>query len=189
MVAYSIAKLAYDIDQLKLAFDFSKVWNDQSISNNLSDMLAVSAEAVHQVITDPPSQLGNRSEWAKRAACWERVKNLEINWPEPLADICITKKEDTQLLASGKKDQDLVNGIDAQITVVKIGGNSWKQIVDWESGRGILNPPEQNALRLAVNAVVKLPSEQHCRIAVACLDKLADHGCAVAIDEKKSLTN
>lgn len=90
VTAYSTAKLAYDIDQLKLAFDFSRVWNDQSISKSLSDILAVSAKAVHEVIADPPANLVNRSEWAKRTACWERVKQREIQWPEPLSNHCIT---------------------------------------------------------------------------------------------------
>ena len=187
VVAYSIAKLAYDIDQLKLAFDFSKVWTPQSISNSLSDILAVSAKAVHEVITDPPSQLGNRSEWAKRAACWERVKKLEIDWPEPLENLCITKKRDNELVAVGKKDQDMVIGIDAQIKVVNIEASIWLQLKEWESSRGILTPPEQNALRLAANAAVKLPREQDCRLAIECLYKLADLGSEIALDQKKSL--
>jgi len=182
IVAYSIAKLAYDINQLNMVFDFSRVWRDQAISKELTEVLAASAEAVHKVITDPPSNLGNRSEWAKRAACWERVKALTVEWPEPLENHCTTKKEDADQLASGKKDQQVVNGIEAQTFVVSTDSSIWLELIEWESSKEILTPPERSSMKLASNGIEKVPSDRHCRIAVECVKKLADQGCQVAID-------
>ena len=59
---------------------------------------------------------------------------------------------------------------------------TWWQLSEWESGRGILTPPEQNALKLAANATSKWPTQKHCELAVACVKKLADNGCHTAIE-------
>jgi len=61
--------------------DFSRIWDQQSISEQMEKALAHVAKVVHDILVEPPSGIRNVTEWAKKQACWERVKVLEVEWP------------------------------------------------------------------------------------------------------------
>ena len=84
VVAYAIAKLAHDLEQRQESINFDRIWRAQEISPRSADSLTISAEAVHDVIVDPPEGMRNVTEWAKQQACWSRVARLELDWPETL---------------------------------------------------------------------------------------------------------
>ena len=180
VVAYAIAKLGREVDRIGASLDFEEIWRTQKISDGLREMLTISAKAVHGVITNPPASTGNVTEWAKRRACWERVEKHEIAWPEPLESYCITKGQKSDLMKSGVTDQKLMNGIEAQTIVVGIAREIWMQLRNWGLDRGILTPPEDNALKLAAFALVKVPSERHCQLAIATMRKLHQEGCPIS---------
>ena len=121
VVAYAIAKLANDVAESDQAIDFEKIWRAQELSHGLREALVVSAKAVHDVIIDPPDGMRNVTEWAKQQACWSKVKRLRVDWPEALkADWSVQTSEPKRRVAA-KKDQQMLNGIEAQVAVVEAG--------------------------------------------------------------------
>ena len=79
IVAYTIATIAHDLADQGRAVDFDSIWRRQSPGAALDEAIAIIAEQVHEVLIHPPSGISNMTEWAKKQACWERVRNLVVD--------------------------------------------------------------------------------------------------------------
>ena len=64
VVAYAIAKLAYDISQRGESINFDRIWRAQGVSAGLQEALVVAAKAARDVIVDSPESMRNVTEWA-----------------------------------------------------------------------------------------------------------------------------
>ena len=75
VVAYTLALLgAYCRNNGKI-MDFMKIWNDQTISNDIEELLKDTARLVHEDIIRPSKGISNVTEWCKRESCWVRLEN------------------------------------------------------------------------------------------------------------------
>ena len=161
IVAYSIAKLAHDVARKNRAVNFLKIWNKQSISIEMEKFIAQIARKVHDVLIATPVGLRNVTEWAKKQACWERVKNTDVDWPSSFLDDLISLKEYEKLKGDGRKDQKILNGIEAQTAVVEAGESFWKKVIDWGLREEILLERDIGVLRSATNLKFgKIPTEK-----------------------------
>lgn len=177
VVAYAIAKLAHDISARGSALDFDRIWRAQSISDSLRDGLEVVAKAVHGVLVDPPSTTQNVTEWAKQQACWHRVSQLNIDWPNSLLDELISNDEKQEGRRTAVKDQRILNDIQAQTAVVNAGGPFWLKVKDWGATRALLTQTEREILDVATAIPTKLPSGKQSLIVIELLEKLHAEGC------------
>lgn len=176
IVAYAIAKLAYDVAGMKRAVDFQAIWNTQSISKNMEKALTYASKAVHDVLIDPPSGIRNVTEWAKKQACWDRVKNMDISWPEGFLDELISLGEQNDLKREGRKDQKILNGIEAQTAVVNAGGKFWREVQEWGGQRMLLSERDTGVLTTASLIPQKIPSEKQAILVVEILVRLQSEG-------------
>lgn len=81
VVAYAIAKIAHDVEEMDRAVNFDSIWRKQDISDAFKEALVLAANASHDVLVDPPAGMSNVTEWAKQQACWNRISALDIVWP------------------------------------------------------------------------------------------------------------
>jgi hypothetical protein len=77
IVAYSISKLAYDVESAGRAVAFDQIWRNQAISEPMEAALLVVAKVAHDVLTTPPPGSKNVTEWAKQKGCWNRMSELQ----------------------------------------------------------------------------------------------------------------
>jgi hypothetical protein len=182
VVAYAIAKLAYDAQEQNQAVDLDRVWKQQGISAALEEALQVASKAVHDVIVDPPAGLRNVTEWAKQQACWGRVMALKVDWPERWLDELISAEEEKAEKKSAKKDQKMLNGIEAQTAVIKAGGETWRKVKEWGAGRKLLSPMEAGILDVAASVPARIPTEKQSMRAMETLKKLHGEGCQIGLD-------
>jgi hypothetical protein len=176
VVAYTIAKLANDVEARSKFVDFDGVWRAQKISDAMIEALTVVSSRVHSVITDPISGVSNITEWAKHQACWARVKALKIDLPAVFIAELIDRDEEKDQKRSAVKDQRMLNGIEAQARVVKLGATFWRGILDWGLERSLLSEFERDILRVAASIPHKLPSEKQSIKAVEILGRLKVEG-------------
>lgn len=80
IVTYSLAMLAHATAH---RIDLDRIWRDQALTPRLDAAIVAISHAVYRVLTNPPGG-ANVTEWAKREACWERVRDLA---PPPEADL------------------------------------------------------------------------------------------------------
>lgn len=182
VVAYAISKLAHDVEQLGRAVDFDTIWKAQTLSPRMRNVLTIIAKAAHDVIVEPPAGIRNVTEWAKQQACWNRVAALKIDLPSGLKDELVTGAEQREIRRSAVKDQKILNGIDAQTTVIKAGGKFWRSVRDWGASHKLLTPMEAGILDVAASIPAKIPSEKQCIRAIETLRKLQSEGCQIALE-------
>ena len=182
VVAYAIAKLAYDVARRGESINFEKIWRAQEISKGLWDTFVVSSEAVHNVIINPPPSMRNVTEWAKQQACWSRVMALHVEWPEALEAelVGLVEREDVKRAAG--KDQKMLNGIEAQTVVVQAGSALWSDVKVWGMSKGLLSPDDRGILDVAISMPARVPSEKQSLRTIEILQRLREEGCQLEIE-------
>ena len=177
IVAYAIAKTAYDIRERGCAVDFRKIWRQQAPSPVMKEALAAVAEAVHDDLISPPAGISNVTEWAKQQACWMRVRELVIAWAPAFLDDLISTAERRDAERHARRDQRELNGIEAQIAVVTAGQGFWSEALAWGTERGLLTPAEVGIFRVAADRTgKKTPTDKQSSKAVAALRRLQSEG-------------
>jgi hypothetical protein len=183
VVPYAIAKLAYDAERLDCRVDFSRIWRAQTLPSDVRAALAVAAEAVHDVIVNAGTENPNPLEWAKQPACWTRVKALSIAWPEGWERTLVTTAEQVEERRAALKDQRVLNGIEAQMAVVKAGSDVWRRVREWGIERQLLSPDDADILRVASSLPSRVPTEKQSVRVLEVLRMLHDEG----LQEAKNL--
>ena len=164
IVAYTISKMAFDVTKLKKSVDFGRIWSSQSLGQDMEMALVSAAKQVNQEWEDPTSRVGSVGEWAKKASCWEKIKGIAIIWPEGFIADLITSEEKREEKAGARKNQKVLNGIEAQTTVFEAGSPFWRTLLDWGTHRRILSELEVGVLRTATQMPSRLPSEKQSLI-------------------------
>ena len=150
IVAYTIAKIAHDVADQERAVNFDSIWQLQSMGAAMDEAVSTAAEQAHEVLIHPPAGISNVTEWAKKQACWERVRKLSIKWPQGFVTELISADEQRDTARTARRDQRELNGIEAQIAVVQAGGQFWADALAWGQGRKLLTAAETGVLRVCV---------------------------------------
>lgn len=182
VVPYAIAKLAHDAKARGRFIDFERIWKDQALPDDTRDALGVAAEAVNDVIVNAGSENPNPLEWAKQPACWSRVKDLHVEWPERWLRGQITKAQVDASRREGIKDQRVLNGIEAQTIVVNAGGAFWKQVLAWGRARKLLSDKEASILGEAASIPREVPSEKQSAVLLETFRRLRGEGLPIGDD-------
>lgn len=176
IVAYAIAKLAYDVADMKHSVDFEAIWKRQSPGAAIEDALAYVSREVHEVLVNPPEGISNVTEWAKKQACWERVRRLPTRWASAFVNELISEEERKSERLAGRRDQKLLNGIEAQTAVVQAGPAFWKVALAWGRSRRLLTTREMSVIGVATRLPTRIPSEAQSKVAMKALAKLEVEG-------------
>ena len=179
IVAYAIAKLSHEIDHVEGEFDFAAVWKRQAVSDPTKAVLIDIAEQVTTVLTNPPVGIVNVTEWAKKEGCWERVKALPFELPEPFLAELGTVEDRASERRTARGDQRMTDGIFAQSRVVEAGGTVWKDILDWGIRRRLLSAADVGVLNVAASIPRKVPTEAQASRALAAFERLKSEGCPI----------
>ena len=182
VVAYTIAKLAHDLEQRQRSLDFQRVWRLQAISVSLGEALAIAAKAVHDAIVDTPPTHRNVTEWAKQPACWSRVAELHVDWPRSLNGELVTREEVAASRRAAANDQRVLNGIEAQSAVVAAGSEVWRAVRQWGASEGLLSGKDAGILDVACEIPARIPSERQSVRTIHILKRLREAGCQLAPD-------
>jgi hypothetical protein len=183
IVAHAIAKTAHDVGAMGKAVDFQDIWRRQALPPAMAPALVAAAESVHEVLIAPPEGVSNVTEWAKKQACWSRVSELVIAWPQPFLDDLLSSVDRRDAARSARREQRELNSVEAQIAVVKAGPEFWASALDWGTERALLTPTEVGVLRVAADPVGRTPSERQASRAVGALRKLQSEGYAAGLPE------
>jgi hypothetical protein len=181
IVAYAIAKVAYEVQQRGLFVDFAAIWRSQALTPALEGFMATVARAVQQVLTNPPAGMRNVTEWAKKPGCWQQVMELKVDPPQSLLRELLTVRETREVKKSAVKEQRLLNGIEAQMEVVEKGGEFWKSIRDWGGSRKLLSVAEDDALEAASALPSRIPNEKQCIKIIEALNRMREEGCTLGL--------
>ncbi len=184
IVAYTISKIAHEVAQQRHSVDFEAIWQRQAPGPRLSDTIVVVSRHVHDVLVDPPAWTRNVTEWAKKEACWDQVLNLKVDFMSNLEDELVSESEYHDSARVARREQRQLNGIEAQIEVVKAGGQFWKDALGWERLRKILTPTEIGVLEVAASIPQRTPTEKQSTKVLEALSKMQREGYGATLEGK-----
>lgn len=165
-VAYTIAYLSYSIEKAGKFLNFNEIWENQTLPQELIDILSYIAREVYIQINKPQSGHANVSQWAKKEQCWEEMKklNLSISLPKKLLlnkqDEKYNKKEDRRI----KKIDD---NIQVQSTVIQMNMSIWIELNSYymeHVKEYKLSMAQRDILKKMSMGVITLPSEKQSKI-------------------------
>ena len=176
IVAYAIAKTADDVAERGRAVDFQGIWRRQALPPAMAAALTEVAEAVHDVLISPPDSISNVTEWAKKQACWARVRVLAVAWPEPFLDGLVSNEEKRDTDRVARREQRQLNSVETQIAVVSAGPAFWSDVLAWGSERGLLSATDTGVLRVVADSAGRTPTDRQCAKAAEALGRLQAEG-------------
>lgn len=134
IVTYTLAYLAHHTAH---RLDLDRIWREQDISDALGEAIVDVSHEVHRVLTNPPGG-ANITEWAKKEACWDRIRELAIGVPVGLEAELISFER-------ARKTRP-VSGIDAPdeeerkliADVAAVPAETWFELSHWAKQTGNL---------------------------------------------------
>ena len=176
IVAYTIARISHQIGTRKRGMDFQAIWRRQQPGPLLQKTIAVVSREVHDVLVDPPERMRNVTEWAKKELCWTRIVDLQIPWRLELDDELVSAEENRSSKRSARREQRMLNGIEAQIAVFNAGPAFWKEALEWGERESFLSPTDIGIFRTAARGGPRPLSEKQALRAVQALNRLQKEG-------------
>ena len=133
IVAYSLAYLAYRLENDGKSVDFMKVWDNQRISDVFVEVLRKLTKSVRDYIyaSAEKANVLNISEFCKMQKCWDWMKGMTFDFPSDFEADLTTVAEAKQVMQEGKKDQKFTNQLAAEIQVVEIGEKNWRRLLEF----------------------------------------------------------
>jgi len=178
-VAYTIAYLSWLISKSNLYLNFKIIWDSQAVPDSLVELLEIISEKVYVKITNPPAGYANVTQWTKNSACWNRIKEIDIDLPKRDTNLFLDKEEGKYITKESKQMKNVDNGIQAQIFVHTTNSADWRKI--WEYHKNYksqhkLSGTELSILQKIASGEIKLPSEKQSLILYEIYNKAKKEG-------------
>lgn len=157
--------------------DLAIIWNKQGLPEQVESSLIALAELVLLKITDTNRKVGNVTQWCKRQECWDDVKTITFKLPTNLKSCLITIDDEKAAQRSAKKEQKVVNEINAQVEVVKYTAAQWTRLSEFVVRNHLVGSrTDVSALTIACRIPEKLPNAYQSKRLLALLQKATDEG-------------
>ncbi len=142
----------------------------------MSEAISLVAHDVCKVLTKPHEGISNITEWAKKQACWARIRDMKVELPDEFIGELISLKEVAENERVGKKDWKILNGIEVQTAVVNAGTDFWRDLHAWATERRLLSSKDDGILRVALQIPKKIPSEKQSKHLMEFLARIKNEG-------------
>jgi len=177
--AYTISVIFNHIkkNQKGYELDFRRIWNDQSIYEELEEQISVTQEEVHNYITGPRST-ENVTEWCKKELCWELAQKRMWTINDDFIATLVSKEDLESENKNSVNTQKIKNEISALNEIFSRKQNYWKQVLNWGRQEKMLTEKEISILTLTVNMFItgKTISDKQAQVVLATRKKLIDNG-------------
>ena len=138
--------------------DLILIWNKQELPDPVKEALNIISKAVFEKITDPERPIMNVTQWCKRTECWDTIQAINVELPEEISDCLIDISENNQQQKQAKKEQYVINGINAQTEVVNKSSDYWKELAEFTVNKHLVSPSDVAALKIACQLPNKIPN-------------------------------
>lgn len=178
IVTYSIALFSQALKKQypKQHFDLLGIWTKQEVPKSVTKIMEVITKRVMDSISDPSRGHINVTQWCKQEACWNRVKEIDIELNSSISKLMLHKDEVKSENKKAREDQSLVSGLQAQEAVINKGAEFWLELNKFVAGKRIASPSDVDALKIACKIPLKLPNSIHSQKLLILIDKAIAEG-------------
>ncbi|MGL5780106.1 AIPR family protein [Cetobacterium sp.] len=128
-VAYTIAYLSKYLSDNQLKFNFQLIWEMQSLDDFLDDFFRKLSYQIYRLIMKPDLGYTNIGEWCKKNACWDIIKNSNLNINLKKVYL-VSKEEDKEIIKRDKKVGKENKNIDYLVAIFEIENDIWLKIYE-----------------------------------------------------------
>lgn len=128
LVPYTFSKFMYEIDKVGKVFNYKKVWEQQSLSEDYFDDLRKIAKLCYDTFNDSNRSILNIGEYAKRKICWEKLNEKNFALSEKTKSLLIDKEDRLVENRLAVKEQKQNSEITSEIEIFNLGINYWKAV-------------------------------------------------------------
>lgn len=140
VVPYTISLLSYLTNE---SLNLYKIWKNQMLSEELSDVLYDLMKQVNQFILEK-SPISHYIEWAKKDECWGLVKSHEWNFNiEKIKNDLIDKNNPPKRIIHEELNEDSERIKEDLRLITSIPFSMWKKIEEWGKESGCLDVIKQ----------------------------------------------
>lgn len=177
IVTYTISFFAYQIGiQFGGAkYDFSRVWQRQSISNTTLEALLEIAHEAQLYLNDQNRPQANVTQWAKQQACWEGFKRIAIRLDQSIENDLVSAHEALVETADDRKQRSMDTGIEAVQRILAVKPDVWQTICR-SATKVSISPVEEDLMKLFGLKRGKVPSDRQAAVLLRLLARMADNG-------------
>ncbi|MBX3112002.1 MAG: AIPR family protein [Fimbriimonadaceae bacterium] len=183
IVAYSIALIAEIARIRRCVVDLGLTWTTQKTGAALLDALKVTASFANDELRNPAIGISNVTEWAKRPACWDRMKlrvpTLEGNLPSEFYSLLIPPEQERIEKKAAKKEQIVIDGVAAVSQVMEVSAGTWRQIRSHLANQRVLTDKEASILGVVTKEPQGIPSDKQALILVELLRRGENEGIRI----------
>lgn len=177
IVTYAMAKVFLDASESgEHILDLDAVWRKQAVPEPLLRALLIAAATSSQWIGSPPEGIRNISEWAKKQACWARIKVVSLSYDDDFEGCLVDVNDARNEVRQARADSKVVSGIEAQIQVTEAGAAFWANLLEWGRASRKLSPSEVKTIEVCASYPQKIPTDFQCKQAVSVLARLKEEG-------------
>lgn len=134
VVAYTIALLSHIAgDRVNLGY----IWSMQGLSPALADTLRRWSHIVYDAIVESADGR-NVTEWCKREACWEVIRELNGELPVALPELSEAGAASADREAGDGPGGPSLEDLALVGAIMEVPEEAWRLVAQWGSGRGLL---------------------------------------------------
>lgn len=150
LTTYSISKLVSLVEKHfpKMRIDLNQIWQNQGVPKELALQMELIYIAVFQVLTSADRLNQNVTEWSKSQDCWARVMDKDVEVINGIEKVLIDSEDIITVRREAKKDQKVVNSIEAQMFIVSKGVDYWRSMLEAATQKNILPTEDLLLLRM-----------------------------------------
>lgn len=179
IIAYTLSIIFNFIRTNKKGYelDFDRIWNSQSIYEELEDQIKVLAKEVYDFITGP-RETENVTEWCKKEVCWSRAKSKIWTFNDPFIYTLISKDKIEQEVKEEKATRKIANEVDALKEIIARGTGYWKRMLEWGLSNRALSEKEVSILKMVINMNVtgRIPTDKQAKVVMNARDRMIKEG-------------
>jgi len=179
IVTYSISKLANIVAKLPgKSLDLRRIWTEQDVSRAIGNQLVLITRSAHQVISNPSRGFANQTEWCKKELCWRELESAEVDIFSEFSEELTDLQEEVSQKRAARSDQKVLNGIEAQSTVVMLGVEYWTSLLTWGKQNNLASPEDISFLNVAIRMFTggKPPSDKQSIRILSIRDRYEGNG-------------
>jgi hypothetical protein len=125
IVTYTLAWIAHHSGG---GIDLHRIWAQQGIDEQLTDLITAACPGVHRLIVN--SDGVNVTEWCKQEKCWSRIKGSDLGLSATWMRL-LQRWRESNAASNGEENGEAIE------RVIALGGDAWLSLARW--GRATRN--------------------------------------------------
>ena len=151
LIAYTFAKLVYEVKSIRREINYKLIWDTQSVSECLDYDIANVAKVIYDTIYDENRPTANIETYCKREECWLTVQRKKYELSEQCREVLVSPAEREVEAVVAKKERKFSSSIQDELSIFNKGAAYWQDMITRGQAQEVLTSADVKALQNAIN--------------------------------------